>query len=232
MTRTITLAAAALLLAGGATADVNLCLYNGTSTLHYQCYETELTCEDVTIGLIIRECEDLSIGPGGGGPVGGGVIADLHPDLDGQGLAGPGPGYTTTVGLADGATIVEVVLLFETRDTFSPGRRMQAVGRTAGRALYVAEFDADYLDPDSDDDTVIDSTPGGEPILGALDLEPTGVTATGDATVSVTILDPAAKAVISVHHTPIVFGDLTWTFLSDGPVGNESMSWGGVKALY
>jgi hypothetical protein len=230
MNRTIPLIAALMLMAVGASADVNLCLYNGTTTLHYQCYETELDCTDINIGLIIRECEDLSVAPGGGGGGGGGVIRDLHPELDGQGVAGPSGGYTGSVDVIVDE-LVEFTLIFESRDTFSPGQRMQAIARSAFGRIYYAEFDVDPADPGIGN-IVRSSTPGGEPILGALDLEPTGMIATGDATVTATVIDPASKSVISVHHTPINFGDLTWHFLADGPVGNETMSWGELKSSY
>ncbi len=230
MKKAIMLTAAVLMLTTAAMADVTLCLYGGV----YRCYETDLTCADITIGVIIQECEDMIIAPGGGGGATGGVITQLHPELDGQGIAGPGTGFGTAVPVgADGRTIIDVTLIFENRDTFSPGRRMQAVGRTSEGFLYFAEFDVDFLDPDSDGDTLIYSTAGGDEILGGFDLQPTGVTATGNATVTVELLDPTpTKAAVSVHHTPINFADLNWTYLSNGPVGNETLSWGAVKASY
>jgi len=143
MKHVLTLICASVLLSGVASADVNLCLGNGT----YKCYETDLTCADITIGPIIRACEDLSIAPGGGGSVGyGGVISELHPDLDGQGIVGPDAPFAGAVDVP-GAVLVEFTLIFESRDTFAPGRRMQGVARTATGEIYYAEFDADFLDP-------------------------------------------------------------------------------------
>lgn len=229
MKTTLLLTIALLLTAVGAVADVNLCLYGGV----YRCYETDLTCADITIGVIIQGCEDLIANPGGGGGVGSGaVIEDLHPELDGQGVAGPSGGYTGAVAVGS-ETLVDFTVIFETRDTFAPGRRMQAIARSTSGKLYYAEFDVDFLDPDSDGDTLIGSTRGGEEILGAFDLEPTGEFATGDVTVSVWLIDAATKDLgLEVHHTPIVFGNLAWNFLADGPVGNENQTWGQVKAVY
>lgn len=232
MARTLTLTlAACMLLASIAVADVNLCLGNGT----YKCYETDLTCADITIGPIIRACEDLSVAPGGGGVVSGGVISDLHPDLNGQGVAGPTDPFvgSVDVGADQPVELVQFTVIFESRDTFSPGRRMQAIGRSSGGALYVAEFDADFLDPDSDDDNLIAATAGGQEILGAFDELPLGVAATGDVTVTIFIISPDTKStIVSTHHTPIIFGDLEWNFLADGPVANTTKSWGEMKAVY
>jgi len=190
MKKKLTLICALILLLTTAMADVNLCLGNGT----YKCYETDLTCADITIGPIIRACEDLSVAPGGGGYSTDGVITDLHPDLDGQGVAGPSSGFIGSAQTADDE-LVEFIVIFESRDTFAPGRRMQ--------------------------------------VVGAFDDVPLGLVATGDVTVTVFVIDPTTKStVLSDHHTPINFGDLTWTFLADGPVGNETLSWGELKSSY
>ncbi|MBU0740966.1 hypothetical protein KKG45_00265 [bacterium] len=228
MIRTLSLTlAACMLLTGVAVADVSLCLGNGT----YKCYETDLTCADITIGPIIQACENPVVGPGGGGGSGG-VITDLHPELDFQGITGPTGGFGGSV-FVGADQLVEFTLIFESRDTFAPGRRMQAVARATTGKIYYAQFDADVLDPDSDNDNLIAATAGGQEILGAFDREPLGAAATGDVTVTVFIIDPDVKTtILSTHHTPINFGDLEWNFLADGPVGNTSMSWGAVKAGY
>ena len=235
-----TLLAAVLLanLAVPARADVNLCLNCcGNTSLIYQCYETEITCDEIEIGPIIRDCEQLSVAPGGGSG-GSGVVGGLHPEVDGQSLVG----VSSYQGDATGPSgaLSDFVVLWETRDTFEIGRRCQAV---AGGALFRAEFDVAGGDRRAIGDLVITGTPAGEEVRAAFDLAPTGRIAGGDMTVSVYVVvqndpptagqAPLAKAtVLEVHHTDIVFDDLQWSFLADGPVATETTGWGTLKAEY
>ena len=212
---------------GTAVADVNICLGNGT----YKCYETDLTCADITIGIFIRACEDLSIAGGG---TGSGVVTQLHPDVDGQSFLGP----VVYCGSAPSPTgpLSDFVVIWESRDTFEPGRRVQAVGRDASGALYRAEFEVNGLDRRDIGDFVVSGTPTGQEIFGPFDDVPTGQVGGGDMTVTIFVVpanDPSAKTtVLETHYTDIVFSDLAWVFLSSEPVAEETLSWGAMKSNY
>lgn len=225
-------------LAAPARADVNLCLNCcGNTSLIYQCYETELTCDEIEIGPIIRECEQLSgVAPSGG--FGPGVVGGVHPDVDGQSVLGNAVFDATAV--EPWGVMSDFIVLWESRDTLDPGRRAQAVGRTETGALYIAEFDVNGIDRRSVGDLVITGTPAGEEVLGAFDLAPTGRIAggtTGDMTITVSVVSantpPGAKAsILEVHHTDINFEDLSWSFLSSEPVTTEPANWSALKASY
>ena len=232
----LTVALVAGLLAAPARADVNLCLNCcGNTELIYQCYETELTCDDIEIGPIIRDCDQLSLAGGGSGGFGPGVVDGLHPDVDGQSVLGR-PSFDGTATGPSGS-LSDFVVLWETRDTFETGRRAQVVARDASGALFWSEFDVAGTERRSDADLVITGTPAGEEVQGAFDLAPTGRIASGDMTVTVTVVvvndPPTAKAtVLDVLHTDVLFDDLQWTFLSSEPIANDRSSWGTLKSGY
>lgn len=224
-------------LAFPARADVNLCLNCcGNSSLIYQCYETELTCAEISLGPIIRECEQLSIAPPPGGGGGGGVVGNLHPEVNGQSLVGSSVYGGTATGPS--GALSNFVVLWETRDTFVAGRRAQAVAQDASGALFWTEFDVSGTERRGAGDLMITGTPAGQEIWTAFGEEEVGRTAAGDMTITVYVLpvnDPPgalAREALETYHTDVVFDDLEWTFLSSEPVSGRPGSWGTLKAGY
>jgi len=221
-----------LLMPAAVWADVTCCIsHNDGLPCVSTCYVTDLTCADITIGAIIRSCQDMVFGGGIGGATGSGMLSGISPAFDGQVNIGDGP-LPGTVDI-----IASVLQDFYFTRPVSPhinlDQFIQVLGIDAGGNIYRADVPTAGLNRFGSGDLVIQVTRAGQTIYSPFEAVPTGQLATGDYTISVATIDRTNNITpLSFDYTPVTLANLAWTLVGSGAVPTNQASWGTMKSDY
>jgi len=215
----------------GAKADVTCCVFqnNGGPCVNI-CYVTDLTCADITIGFLIQSCTDMIAGGGGSGG-GVGVLEEIHELFDGQVNIGDGP-FPGAVDLP--STMLESFVF--TRPVVAHDnldQSIQVLGFDAIGNIYRADVPTAGLDRFASGDLVIQATLGGAEIPNPLDGNMSGRMAISDVTLSVSTIDRVDNTtVLDTQDTPVGFSNLVWSYVGEGAVATDQLTWDSLKAGY
>jgi hypothetical protein len=223
----------ALLLPHAASADLWGCVFTNGAPCTWICFETDLTCADITItNTGVQQCVDCPIAPGGGVGLPG-ALAAVHPDFDGQINLGSGP-FPGTVAF-QGRILHDFIITRPIGAVLNGGPLVRALAFDDEGNIYTAlpptSAVAGY-DPDLHD-CAVQATRLGEPLLDPFDASPLGTVATGDVTLSVHVFAAGdGSSPVSASFFDVDFAGLAWSYYGSGAVADETLSWGALKAAY